>query len=290
MKANQAMIYRTALIVSMVLVAPANKVAIGQITSAKIDQVSVSVGDNITMTVAGKGKFLVENDIAKTSSQHDVNGKKTISLGKISAPGLYAFNILDGSQKPLVLGVFAGLARPDQLSLSSRSARVEKSEQIDADTLNKFWKEASKVRLLKALEKAFPKWIATNPAALGTTTVICTLCLAPNPSSTVACPVCVESAAGNGVDLLLDVVKELIEIEKNASILNKEEAARLSKLVGIGKSLGAIISVGSRAELALETVAAAAEFKLQGRVAEAVVLNSKDEISKTYLLIKIVGK
>ena len=272
----------------MVLVAPANKVAIGQITSAKIDQVSVSVGDNITMTVAGKGKFLVENDIAKTSSQHDVNGKKTISLGKISAPGLYAFNILDGSQKPLVLGVFAGLAKPDQLSLSSRSARVEKSEQIDADTLNKFWKEASKVRLLKALEKAFPKWIATNPAALGTTTVICTLCLAPNPSSTVACPVCVESAAGNGVDLLLDVVKELIE--KNASILNKEEAARLSKLVGIGKSMGAIVSVGSRAELALETVAAAAEFKLQGRVAEAVVMNSKDEISKTYVLIKILGK
>jgi len=288
MKANQAMIYRTALIVSMVLVAPANKVAIGQITSAKIDQVSVSVGDNITMTVAGKGKFLVENDIAKTSSQHDVNGKKTISPGKISAPGLYAFNILDGSQKPLVLGVFAGLAKPDQLSLSSRSARVEKSEQIDADTLNKFWKEASKVRLLKALEKAFPKWIATNPAALGTTTVICTLCLAPNPSSTVACPVCVESAAGNGVDLLLDVVKELIE--KNASILNKEEAARLSKLVGIGKSMGAIVSVGSRAELALETVAAAAEFKLQGRVAEAVVMNSKDEISKTYVLIKILGK
>jgi len=290
MKANQAMIYRTALIVSMVLVAPANKVAIGQITSAKIDQVSVSVGDNITMTVAGKGKFLVENDIAKTSSQHDVNGKKTISPGKISAPGLYAFNILDGSQKPLVLGVFAGLAKPDQLSLSSRSARVEKSEQIDADTLNKFWKEASKVRLLKALEKAFPKWIATNPAALGTTTVICTLCLAPNPSSTVACPVCVESVAGNGVDLLLDVVKELIEIEKNANILNKEEAARLSKLVGIGKSMGSIVSVGSRPELALETVAATAEFKLQGHAAEAVVLNSKDEISKTYVLIKILGK
>ncbi|HBE72021.1 MAG TPA: hypothetical protein DDW52_28105 [Planctomycetaceae bacterium] len=260
-----------------------------QVIDAKIDQQLVSVGDQVTMTLKGQGRIGIENDIAGMSSEIQVSGSKTIDLGRIKAPGLYAVRLYNGKKKPLAFAI-AALPREGsaKLDILNRSKQINSSEPLDAEVLKRFWKGATADRIEKAARAALPDWLAANAAGIGTTAVTCTICVVPGGQA--ACPVCIESAAINTISLSLDIIKKLAEIEAKDGILTKGEAKRLAKVLQVGQSLGAVLSASGKLDKALELTAAAVEFSVDNFAVKAAVMNGKDEVSKTYLLIRILKK
>jgi hypothetical protein len=216
-----------------------------------------------------------------------LDGKTVIQLGKIPAPGLYAIRLFDSSQQPLVVSIAALVQPESRLDIQSRTDRIGESKTLDAEVLKKFWAGATSDRLWRATTAAFPKWAGKNVAALGTTTVTCTMCFA---GGVAACPVCVETGAVSTVQLSLDIATELARIQEKDGVLTREEANQLVTVIQIGQSLGAIATGSGLLGKSLEVVNVVVDVTVDNYLIQASVANTAGQIDKVYLLVEVLNK
>jgi len=190
-----------------------------------------SKNEQVQVVVETPATVLVSSDLSKSTTQFDIFGAKTITVGPIQASGYYTIEFTAGDARRVIQALF--LEQGSRLEAVPLVAPVVSSDLIPpaqiVPAMEKFLRNINSSRIGRAYAAAKSKFPSENAIALGNTVVICLITL-----PTGAWVACATTVGGLAIDFALKLNDELLDVlgPTKDKVLTAAEVDLLKKSIG----------------------------------------------------------
>lgn len=246
-----------------------------------LDKQVYKSGDTVMATITSPKTVLVENSIVLQSQNLEINGSKTVNLGKIPKIGFYSLLFKDASGAQEMMLVVLDTAQTPPVKV------VKPSKPEVLPPMAKYYQGFTKKNLETAW-KTYPFKQKLTENMVGITTsgafgLVCSFGYAPG------CVISAEMAKGVVVDFVVGFYTHLADVQHKAGHLTAAELAVVKIEIGLNK-----IMLGVLGTTGIKTLVVAAEGAAEMLLDVVVTDDNKkvgvsvmrDSTKKTYLIMK----